>query len=175
MRKRSGIELALSTSVCATGGWPVPRADWATNDSAMTEARARLSRAVSSSMSRTSLKPHSGASRASADWTSTRGLPERITSGHGSAGGRPGFKFSSAGGPQAWLQMPVDEESPDLLERDDANELLDVHAAVAERAAGLIRLGNLGRECDYAFEAGLNLSIRLTHVPESTWGTSATG
>ena len=47
-------------------------------------------------------KPHSGASIASAAWTSTRGSPERTSSGCGSAGGRPGSKRA------------VDEQPPDL-------------------------------------------------------------
>src|SRR3954468_12149391 len=42
MRKRSGIDAALSTSRWGTGGRPTPRADWATKDSPMTEARARF-------------------------------------------------------------------------------------------------------------------------------------
>src|SRR2546425_8619343 len=35
MRKRSGIERALSISVWETGGCPLPRADWATKESAI--------------------------------------------------------------------------------------------------------------------------------------------
>ena len=45
------MEVALSISRWDTGGRPIPRADWATKDSAITEARARLSRASSSEMS----------------------------------------------------------------------------------------------------------------------------
>ena len=48
------------------------------SDSAITEARARSSRACSSEMSISGSKPHSGPSIASAAWTSTRGSPERI-------------------------------------------------------------------------------------------------
>ena len=100
IRKRSGIELALSTSRCGTGGWPTPRADCATNESAITEARARSSRACSSEMSISDWKPHSGPSSASAAWTSTRGSPERIASGCGAAGGRPGWSVPSTSRPQ---------------------------------------------------------------------------
>ena len=89
--------------------------------------------------------PHSGASIASAACTSTRGSPVRIESGCGSAGGRPG------------QERAVDEQAPDLLEGDVADEVLDVDAAVAERAAFLVGLGDLGRERDDAFEAGLDL------------------
>ena len=100
MRKRSGIVRPRSTSSCGTGGWPTPRADWATNDSAITDARARLSRAWTSEMSISCRKPHSGASIASAACTSTRGSPERTVSTCGSAGGRPGFSRSSTSRPQ---------------------------------------------------------------------------
>ena len=84
------IDRALSISRCGIGGRPLPRADWATNESAMTDARARSSRACSSEMSMSCLKPHSGASIASAAWRSTRGCPVRTASGCGSAGGSPG-------------------------------------------------------------------------------------
>src|SRR5450759_3007492 len=99
IRKRSGIEFPLSTSDWGTGGCPAPRADCATNDSAITDARARSSRACSSEMSISSPKPHSGASIASADCTSTRWSPERTVSMCGSAGGRPGSRRSSTSSP----------------------------------------------------------------------------
>ena len=92
------------------------------------------------------LKPHSGASIASADWTSTRGSPERTASGCGSAGGSPGSK------------RPVDEQAPDLLVGDLADEVLDVDAAVAQRAALAVGLGDLGGEGDDALEAGLDFA-----------------
>ena len=57
------------------------------------------------------------------------------------------------GGRQSRLQLTVDEQSPDLLERHDADEILDIDAAIAQRAAGPIGLGDLGGEGDYAFEA----------------------
>ena len=100
-------------------------------------------------------KPHSGASIASADWTSTRWSPERTVSG------------VRLGGRQAGLEAAVDEQAPDLLEGHAADEVLDVDAAVAQRATLLVGLGDLGREGDDAFEAGLDLSIP-THRPESS-------
>src|SRR5437588_2329037 len=81
------------------GGFPIPRADCATNDSAITDARARLSRASSSGMSISSRKPHCGPSIASADCTSTRGSPEWTLSGWGSAGGSPGSSLPSTSSP----------------------------------------------------------------------------
>ncbi len=112
----------------------------------MTDARARSSRAWASSMSISARKPHSGPSMASADCTSTRGSPVRTASGCGSAGGRPGSKRA------------VDEQSPHVLERDPADQLLDVDAPVAERAALLVGLGDLGREGDHALQPGLDFA-----------------
>ena len=66
----------------------------------MTDARARSSRACSSEMSSSGWKPHSGASFASAAWTSTRGSPERTASGCGSAGGSPGRTPRRRAGPR---------------------------------------------------------------------------
>jgi hypothetical protein len=48
---RSTIVLASSTRRCGTAGTPMPRADCATYDSAMTAARASSSRASSALMS----------------------------------------------------------------------------------------------------------------------------
>ena len=130
----------------APAGCPAPRADCATKESAITEARARSSRACSSGMSISWRKPHSGASIASADCTSTRGSPERIVSGCGSAGG------------QAGLEVAVDQQAPDLLEGDRADEVLDVDAAVAQRAALLVGLGDLRGEGDDALQARLDFA-----------------
>ena len=73
---RSTMLRPSSTCSWGTGGRPGPRADWATKDSAMTEARARSSRACSSSMSSSWRMPQAGASMASALCTSTRMSPE---------------------------------------------------------------------------------------------------
>jgi hypothetical protein len=54
--------------------------------------------------------------------------------------------------------VSVDQESPHVLERDVADELLDVDAAIAQRATCAVRLSDLGRERNYAFEAGLNFA-----------------
>ncbi len=100
--KRSTTVCALSISACGTIGRPMPRADWATKDIAITEARASSSRAVSSSMSRSGSRPQAGASIARADWTSTRTSPECTGSGNGSAGGSPGLNSLSTSRPQIW-------------------------------------------------------------------------
>ena len=62
------------------------------------------------------------------------------------------------GGRQARLELAVDEQAPDLLERHLADEVLDVDAAIAQRAALLVGLGDLGGEGDDAFQAGLDFA-----------------
>ena len=51
------------------------------------------------------------------------------------------------------LRRIVDEQPPDLLERDAADEILDVDTAIAERSAVAVWLGNLGFEGDNTLEA----------------------
>ena len=62
------------------------------------------------------------------------------------------------------LEALVDEEAPDLLVRDLADELLDVHASVTKRASVAIRLGDLGLDGDDAFETRLEVRD-LAHPP----------
>ena len=62
------------------------------------------------------------------------------------------------GGRKARLERAVDQQPPDLLERHPADELLDVDAAVPQRAALPVGLGDLGGEGDDAFEAGLDFA-----------------
>ena len=57
----------------------------------------------------------------------------------------------------ARLEALVDEEAPDLLVRNVADELLDVDAAVPERATLAIRLGDLRLDRDDAFESRLEV------------------
>ena len=97
---RSVIVAAWSTRRCGTIGSPTPRAAWATKDSAITEARARSSRACSSLMSSSCRSPQAGASMARALCTSTRMSPECTGIGYGSAGGSPGAKALSTSRPQ---------------------------------------------------------------------------
>ena len=61
------------------------------------------------------------------------------------------------GARHARLEAVVHEEAPDLLVGDVADELLDVDSAVAERAALLVGLGDLGLEGDDALEAWLEV------------------
>ena len=134
----------MSISRWDTGGLPIPRADWATNESAITDARARLSRASSSEMSISCPNPHCGREhgqrRLHVDAGIARAHAQRVRLGRRQAG----------------QQLAVDQQAPDLLERDVADQLLDVDAAVAQRAAGPVGLGDLGGEGDDAFEAGLD-------------------
>ena len=135
---RSVIVLASSTWRCGTIGRPGPRADWATKDSAITDALARSSLACSSLMSRSWCMPQAGASIASALCTSTRMSPECTGIGYGSAGGRPG------------RELVVDQQPPDVAVGDVADEFLDVHTPVPERSAFLVRLGDFRLERDDA-------------------------
>ena len=86
--------------------------------------------------------PQAGASMASALCTSTRMSPECTGIGYGSAGGRPG------------RERVVHQQAPHVPEGHVADEFLDVHAPVAERAALLVGLGDLRLECHDAFEPG---------------------
>jgi hypothetical protein len=49
-------------------------------------------------------------------------------------------------------QLPIDQQPPDLLERDRSYQFLDVYSAIAERTALAVRLGDFRGERDYAFE-----------------------
>ena len=80
-------------------------------------------------------------------------------SGCGIAGGRPGSKVA------------VDQQAPDLLEGDRADELLDVDAAVAQRAALPVGLGDLGGEGDDALQAGLDFGHVGAHVASTGSGS----
>ena len=55
---------------------------------------------------------------------------------------------------QARAELAVDQQRPDVAEGDLADQVLDVDAAVAQRAAVLVGFGDLGLEGDDAFEAG---------------------
>ena len=72
------------------------------------------------------------------------------------------------GGRQAHVERAVHQQAPDLLVGHLAHQVLDVHPAVAQRAAFLVRLGDLGRERDDALESGLNLGY-LGHMLSSNW------
>ena len=62
------------------------------------------------------------------------------------------------------VEIVVDEQAPDALVRVVADELLDVDAPIAERAALAVRLGDLRFDGDDTLEARLELA----HVREST-------
>ena len=61
------------------------------------------------------------------------------------------------GGRKPRLEPPVDEQAPDVLVADRADEVLDVDAAIAQRPALPVGLGDLRREGDDAFESGLHV------------------
>src|ERR1700757_5022544 len=120
----------------------MPRADCATYDSAITDARASCARAVASSKSSNGLYPQMGASIARPACTSTRTSPGWIRRGDGSARGQSG------------PELAVHQQAPHFAERHPlVHQILDIDAAVAQRAAVFIRLGNLGGEGNDAVEA----------------------
>ena len=56
---------------------------------------------------------------------------------------------------QAGAELAVDQQRPDVAERDLADQIFDVDAAVAQRAALPVGLGDLGLEGDDAFQSRL--------------------
>ena len=70
---------------------------------------------------------------------------------------------------QPVLERLVDDEAPDLLERDFAGELLDVDAPVAERGAFLVRLGDLRLEGDNALEPKVRGGAHLPILAKAAW------
>jgi hypothetical protein len=61
---------------------------------------------------------------------------------------------------QARLVLAIDQQPPDLLVRDVADQLLDVDAAVAKRATLPVRLGDRRVERDYSLKSRRNLDQR---------------
>ena len=105
----------------------------------------------------TGLKPHSG--------PSTR---ERVLEVY-SRVARAEVQRIGLGGRQARLELAVDQQPPDLLVRHGADQVLDVVPAVAQRAAFLVGLGDLGGEGDDTFEAGLDFAHSRSL---SEWGST---
>ena len=59
---------------------------------------------------------------------------------------------------QAVAELAVDQQRPHVAERDVlVDQILDVHAAVSQRAAVLVGFGDLGGEGDDAFESGYEI------------------
>ena len=67
---------------------------------------------------------------------------------------------------QRRVDVLVDEQAPDVLERVAADELLDVDAAIAKGATVLVGFGDLGLERDDAFETGAEITRRGAHRRE---------
>ncbi len=80
------------------------------------------------------------------------------------------------GGREPGVELVVDEQPPDVGEVDVADEVVDVDAAVAQRPALLVRLGDGRLEGDDALEAGLEVRVgrAVCHVdPCCAGGTTA--
>ena len=58
---------------------------------------------------------------------------------------------------QAGLEASIHEQTPYLLEGDHADEILDVDAAIAQRAPGFVRLGDFGGKGDDSLKTRLHL------------------
>ena len=77
---------------------------------------------------------------------------------------------------QAGVVGAVDQQAPDVLERDAPDDVLDVDAAVAQRGPFLVGLGDLGLEGDDALEPVVDLghdgllvlAVRRTPKPRSS-------
>ena len=55
-------------------------------------------------------------------------------------------------------EFAVHQQRPDITERDVlGDQILDVHAAISQRAAILVGFGDLGGEGDDAFESGYEI------------------
>jgi hypothetical protein len=61
------------------------------------------------------------------------------------------------GGRQTRPELPVDQQRPDVAEGDLADQILDVHTAISQCAAFLVRFGDLTFEGDHTFEAWLEV------------------
>ena len=105
-------------------------------------------------MSMSCFRPHWPASAAVAAWRSAIALP--VCAG----------RLDVLGARHPGVEAVVDEEAPDLLVGDVADELLDVDSAVAERAAFLVGLGDLRLEGDDALEARLEVVHSFQIYPE---------
>ena len=67
---------------------------------------------------------------------------------------------------QAGAELAVDQQRPDVAEGDPADQILDVDAAIAQRAAFPVGLGDLGLEGDHALQAGLERRWRTSRTPD---------
>jgi len=63
------------------------------------------------------------------------------------------------GGWQTGVELVVDEQPPDVAEGHPPDQIVDVHAAVAQCATLLVRLGNSGLEGNDALEAWPELAV----------------
>jgi hypothetical protein len=60
---------------------------------------------------------------------------------------------------KAWLVETINEQSPDALERNFADEVLDVDAAITQRATLAIGLGDLRGKRDDSLKSILDFGV----------------
>ena len=139
-----GVRL-VDLAPAAPSGGRCPRADCATNDIAITEARASSSRAVLVVDVEQRLEPPGGGEHRQ------RGLDvdPHVAGVH--------RQRERLGRRQSRVELVVDQQAPHVAVRDAADEVLDVDAAVAQRAALFVGLGDLGLERDDALETRLEV------------------
>ena len=70
------------------------------------------------------------------------------------------------GRPETGFVGAVDEQAPDLLERNPADEVVDVDAAITERGPLLVGFGDLALERDDSLEPVVYL-YAITHERHS--------
>ena len=135
---------APSMCFCGTIASPRPRADWATNDSAITERPGEVIADLHVVDVEQLLEtPERGQHRqralhVDADVAGVDRDRERL------------------GRRQAGFERAVDEQPPHPAVVVGADQILDVDAPVAERAAFTVGFGDLGLEGDHAFEPVLH-------------------
>ena len=61
---------------------------------------------------------------------------------------------------EARIELVVDQQSPDIAERDASDEVLDVDAAVAQGASLFVWLGDLRLEGDDALKTWYEVRVR---------------
>ena len=126
------------------------RAERATIDIICADSRPRSSRACSSEISFSLPSFHSPERRAVSAWRSAGALPVRRAGSYGSGSGSFESRSSSTSSPQTFSYGNL----PD--------ELLDVDAAVAQRPALAVGLGDLRLDGDDALEPRLEVRCRCS-------------
>ena len=101
-------------------------------------------------------------------------VEERLEAPHGREHGQRGLHVDPdvpgvhrdrerLGGRQPGVEGAVDEQPPDVAERDVTDQILDVDAPVPQGAALLVRFGDLRLERDDSFETRYKAGVEVGH------------